>query len=46
MARFVLLLSKFGNYLGAGWRIVKDIESFECIKAARNSHNHKHLWGN
>jgi len=32
--------------LGAGYKIAKDIESFECIKIIRNNHNHKHLWEN
>jgi hypothetical protein len=32
--------------LGAGCKIAKDMESFECIKIVRNNYNHKRLQGN
>jgi hypothetical protein len=41
-----IVVVEIWQLLGASCRIVKDIESFECIKVARNNHNHKHLQGN
>jgi hypothetical protein len=32
MVKCKMLLSEFGNCLGADCRIFKDIDSFECIK--------------
>jgi len=41
-----IVVVKIWQLLEASCRIAKDVESFECIKVVRNSHNHKHLQGN
>ncbi len=46
MVKCKMLLSEFGNCLGANCKIFKDIDSFKCIKTTPKISKHKHLQGN